>query len=68
MKPKRLSAVDIVSGEIIPMTCKQPIISSSNTHWEGIILEQHHSYIKLVKISEIYESKSIRTTIQENSC
>ncbi|KST69232.1 helix-turn-helix transcriptional regulator [Mastigocoleus testarum] len=42
MKHKRLSAIDIASGEITPMTCRQPIISSSNTNWEGIILEQHH--------------------------
>ena len=38
----RLSAIDIASGKIVPMTCEKPIISSADTNWEGIVVEQHH--------------------------
>ncbi|MEH2256036.1 helix-turn-helix transcriptional regulator [Nostoc sp.] len=41
MKSEQLSAIDVASGNLVPMSSKSPILSSTN-HWNGIVLEQHH--------------------------
>jgi AraC family transcriptional regulator len=41
MKSEQLSAIYVESGNLVPMSCKPPILSSTN-HWNGIVLEQHH--------------------------
>ncbi|MHC5674736.1 AraC family transcriptional regulator [Nostoc sp.] len=41
MKSEQLSAIHVASGNLVPMSSKPPILSSTN-HWNGIVLEQHH--------------------------
>jgi len=41
MVSERLSAIEIASGNIIPVAHKPPIISSASS-WEDISIEQHH--------------------------
>ncbi|MFN6487887.1 MULTISPECIES: AraC family transcriptional regulator [unclassified Nostoc] len=41
MKSEQLSAIEVASGNLVPMSSKPPILSSTN-HWNGIVLEQHH--------------------------
>ncbi|MEA5624052.1 methyltransferase domain-containing protein [Nostoc sp. UHCC 0251] len=41
MKSEQISAIEVASGNLVPMSCKPPVLSSTN-HWNGIVLEQHH--------------------------
>ncbi|MEH2354490.1 helix-turn-helix transcriptional regulator [Nostoc sp.] len=41
MKSEQLSAIHVASGNLVPMSSKPPILSSTN-HWNGIVLEQHY--------------------------
>jgi len=41
MKFERISGINVASGNIVPITCKPPIFSSSGSHWDEIVVEQH---------------------------
>ncbi|WP_414619911.1 helix-turn-helix domain-containing protein [Calothrix sp. CCY 0018] len=41
MESERLSAIEVVSGNLIPVAYKPPIISGASS-WEDISVEQHH--------------------------
>lgn len=41
MSAKRISAVDVASGNIVPMAANAPVLSSAVAGWDGILVEQH---------------------------